>query len=787
MRKPRELQHLKSSRTTVGRGIPRNDEGSDGDLALRITNTGLKLFAKYQNKWYIVGEYMKEAVLDEKRQPRHLPFTPGNGGFFNNQGGVSVPKGALLDFGGLSKSNTLGVNVSSSITNETSNALLTVDSLHLLSAHAVGSGSFVRVPHTAGAFECKKIYITDSYGNVLGDTYIASPSADELTITVGGESMLHFIQSTTNTMESAEIAEYLIRSGTTADPVLHLKNTTNDATSATLKFTNERSGGGNVGVNNDRAGIIEFWAEDDAGNSTNVGTISSSISDVTDGSEDGYVLLEALGGTTSEIKLDSSGIVTLDAANGNDTFGVQFALNGTTVGDITGHHAKTYFTLYENIGASTNDKFYIACAANGATEIATQDGAGTAANLTIVPDGSLSLEPSSSLTLKSSIHQLEQAAADADQVAYGQIWVKNEDPNELYFTNDDGDDIQITSKDHLAPTEAIRVQVRNDEGSTIAAGAPLYSKGEVGGSERILVGVCDADDASKMPCIGIAYEEMNTSSTQDNFAVVTGIYNTNISGFTGLSVGDNLYVQTDGSLSQDKPTATDELIQNIGIVLRTNGSICQGLFVSAIGRTNDVPNTNERPLCIKERADAGADAASYGQLWVHDTTPNELAFTDDAGTDIIGIGKYHYETKICNFYASVLSLTYLPIAGYVVERTSSAGQNEYISMIAPFDGTLEKFAWRSEAQQGTGSGTMRFIVNESQDGTEVPGTAVYRKDLTGLNIADDTYTEFDLTSPSIGSYPIPITKGRIYNFAWTPAAIPYDTNTTLVFKWDVTS
>ena len=41
--------------------------------------------------------------------------------------------------------------------------------------------------------------------------------------------------------------------------------------------------------------------------------------------------------------------------------------------------------------------------------------------------------------------QQEQGSADADQVAYGQIWVKNATPNELYFTNDAGNDIQITS------------------------------------------------------------------------------------------------------------------------------------------------------------------------------------------------------------------------------------------------------------------------------------------------------------------------------------------------------
>ena len=140
--------------------------------------------------------------------------------------------------------------------------------------------------------------------------------------------------------------------------------------------------------------------------------------------------------------------------------------------------------------------------------------------------------------------------------------------------------------------EKIHIQVRNDEGATIPAGAPLYSKIEIGGSGRLKVGICDANDPAKMPCIGLAEVEMNTTSTKDNFAITQGIYNTNISGFTSLAVGDNLYIQDDGSLSQTKPTGETSLIQNVAIVLRTNGSICQGMLVSAIGRTNDVPNLN---------------------------------------------------------------------------------------------------------------------------------------------------------------------------------------------------
>jgi len=140
------------------------------------------------------------------------------------------------------------------------------------------------------------------------------------------------------------------------------------------------------------------------------------------------------------------------------------------------------------------------------------------------------------------------------------------------------------------PSEKSKIQVRNDEGSTIPAGAPLYSKGEIGGSDRIKVGICVSSDPAKMPCIGVAEFEMNTTSTKDSFAITQGVYNTNIHGFTGLSEGDILYVNGGVAphLTPTKPTNGD-LIQNVGIVLKTNGTICQGLLVSAIGRTNDVP------------------------------------------------------------------------------------------------------------------------------------------------------------------------------------------------------
>lgn len=136
--------------------------------------------------------------------------------------------------------------------------------------------------------------------------------------------------------------------------------------------------------------------------------------------------------------------------------------------------------------------------------------------------------------------------------------------------------------------------VRNDEGSTIPAGTPVYSKGEIGGSERIKVGIAKANDPTKMPAIGITNTELTTAGdTKDGLITIVGVYNNNLSGFTGLSTNQIVYVAPTGGLTITKPTGVN-LIQNVGIILKTNSTIIQGLQVTCIGRTNDVPN----PLAI---------------------------------------------------------------------------------------------------------------------------------------------------------------------------------------------
>jgi len=59
-------------------------------------------------------------------------------------------------------------------------------------------------------------------------------------------------------------------------------------------------------------------------------------------------------------------------------------------------------------------------------------------------------------------------------------------------------------------------------------------------------------------------------------------------------------------------------------------------FNGDVGIGTVTPNqklTIEGTMSLKEQANANADTAAYGQIWVKNTVPNTLFFTDDAGTD----------------------------------------------------------------------------------------------------------------------------------------------------------
>ena len=131
----------------------------------------------------------------------------------------------------------------------------------------------------------------------------------------------------------------------------------------------------------------------------------------------------------------------------------------------------------------------------------------------------------------------------------------------------------------------IVIDCRNETGSEITAGTPVYVSGYYANG-KALIAPADASDSTKMPAFGMVNNTLadDTEGTLGVMGVVTGI-NTN-----SFTVGDVVYVASGTGFTNSKPTESNVLIQNLGRVLRKDASNGRILLLGA-GRTNDVPNS----------------------------------------------------------------------------------------------------------------------------------------------------------------------------------------------------
>src|SRR6056300_1167881 len=130
------------------------------------------------------------------------------------------------------------------------------------------------------------------------------------------------------------------------------------------------------------------------------------------------------------------------------------------------------------------------------------------------------------------------------------------------------------------------VLVKNTSGAPMTRGQAVHVTGS-NGNNMFRVDLADASDASKMPAIGIVYEDLPING--EGAAVTFGRAN-GISGISGYTNGDTLYVAsgTPGGLTNVKPYGVDlDLIQNVGVVVNNSSGV---MFVTGIGRSNDIPN-----------------------------------------------------------------------------------------------------------------------------------------------------------------------------------------------------
>ena len=186
------------------------------------------------------------------------------------------------------------------------------------------------------------------------------------------------------------------------------------------------SGYGTLYVNSD---VLYF--KTDGGTATNLlsgGGGASALDDLSDVTySSGDLTISSLDTIiTGTCTWDSSGYIHLDATTYGTT---SFKKTGTTFADLLVFGSKSIFDLYSEGDSSTNDYFQITVAEHGESTIITKDTAAAAAHLKFEPDGSFLIK--------------ETSSAGADVAGYGQIWIKDDTPNSIYFTNDGGTDIPL--------------------------------------------------------------------------------------------------------------------------------------------------------------------------------------------------------------------------------------------------------------------------------------------------------------------------------------------------------
>ena len=130
------------------------------------------------------------------------------------------------------------------------------------------------------------------------------------------------------------------------------------------------------------------------------------------------------------------------------------------------------------------------------------------------------------------------------------------------------------------------IQIRNDlNGVNINAGDAVYVKG-THNANVLNVGLALSDSATTMPCIGLSNQLLTPG--QQGTAVA---YGKALSVVTDTFLpGETVFVSNTvpGGLSNVKPYNND-LIQNVGVVTKIHQSN-GGVFVTGIGRANDIPN-----------------------------------------------------------------------------------------------------------------------------------------------------------------------------------------------------
>ena len=231
------------------------------------------------------------------------------------------------------------------------------------------------------------------------------------------------------------------------------------------------------------------------------------------------------------------------------------------------------------------------------------------ANNTTICSNNISTNQMNSSSVVSNIIKFkERSNAISDTSSYGQLWVKTATPNQLYFTTDAGDDIQLTSGTSVVGGGISTVTNGADDRI-----ATFSSSNSLNGETNLTFDGSTLTVSGSNPQVRIGDEWVHEA--QDTSLVFMGS-------------AQDFYIAIDDTTDDLTIGSGTTIGSNVRMVVENDGNVGIGTI------TPNQKLTIEGTMSLKEQANANTDTAAYGQLWVKTATPNELYFTTDAGDDI---------------------------------------------------------------------------------------------------------------------------------------------------------
>ena len=162
-------------------------------------------------------------------------------------------------------------------------------------------------------------------------------------------------------------------------------------------------------------------------------------------------------------------------------------------------------------------------------------------------------------------------------------------------------------------------------GEALSKGDVVYVSGVSGNTP--VVSKANNASAATMPAFGLAHEAASINASVDIVTMGT------LAGLdtSAWSVGDTLYVNGSGILTNVKPTGEGNLVQNLGKVQRVHAS-SGSIKVGGAGRTNDTPNLDDGNIFIGNGSNQATTSSFTGLLTTNAATI-KTAYESNADTN----------------------------------------------------------------------------------------------------------------------------------------------------------